>query len=294
MTFAARLTHIAGLVERRLEELLTEAGAPAPKLAEAMRYATLGGGKRFRPFLAIECAGLFGVDERDALDTAAAIECLHCYSLVHDDLPAMDDDALRRGRATVHIAYDEATAILVGDALLTLTFEILARAETHDDAGVRAELIRHLAESAGWLGMAAGQALDLDAEGSPAGADAIARIQALKTGKLITFACEAGAVLGRADETARARLKAYGNALGMAFQLADDLLDVEGDAEQVGKATGKDAAAGKATLIAALGLEAARARLDELEARAIAELADLGERADALREATRFVTRRTH
>src|SRR5262249_8838969 len=219
----------------------------APRLAEAMRYAALGGGKRFRPFLVIEAAALFNVPHTEALDTAAAIECVHCYSLVHDDLPAMDNDDLRRGRPTVHKAFDEATAILAGDALLTFAFEILGRATTHADPLVRAELVLGLARASGWQRMAGGQMLDLEAAGVPHDADGIAKIQALKTGALIEFSVEAGALLGRAATAEQQSLRAYARAIGLAFQVADDLLDAEGTSVEVGKATGKDASAGKAT-----------------------------------------------
>jgi len=293
--FEKKLETVAARLEIRLERLLSAPGGGAiSPLAEAMRYAVLGGGKRIRPFLLIESAGLFASPDDGTYGAAAALECVHCYSLVHDDLPSMDDDALRRGRPTVHMAYDEATAILVGDALLTLAFETLARPETHKDASVRAELILGLARAAGWRGMVEGQALDLAAEGTQVSNDEIARIQALKTGALIEFACDAGAVLGSASADQRHALRIYGKALGQAFQLADDLLDVDGDAGQVGKATGKDGAAGKATHVASLGVERARARLEALESKAIEALKPFGSNAEALIEAARFVTRRKH
>jgi farnesyl diphosphate synthase len=259
-----------------------------------MRYAVLGGGKRIRPFLLIESAELFEAPADSAYDVAAALECVHCYSLVHDDLPAMDDDALRRGRPTVHVAYGEATAILVGDALLTLAFEILGSPESHKEASVRAELSLRLARAAGWRGMVGGQALDLATEGTQLPESEIARIQALKTGALIEFACDAGAILGQARADQRQALQAYGKALGQAFQLADDLLDVDGDAGRVGKATGKDGMAGKATHVASLGVERARARLGALEGQAIEALKPFGPKAETLVEAARFVTRRKH
>lgn len=259
-----------------------------------MRYAALGGGKRLRPFLLVESAALFGVRQENALDAAAALECVHTYSLVHDDLPGMDDDALRRGRETVHIAYDEATAILVGDGLLTLAFEILATPETHSDPAVRGELILGLARASGWAGMAGGQSLDLEAEGKALRADEIRHLQALKTGALIQYACAAGAILGRASGQDRAALDAFGRLLGQAFQLADDLLDVTGDEAKMGKRAGKDGDAGKATLVSVLGLEPARAELLRLEGEAIAALDRFGERADVLRETARFVSRREH
>jgi farnesyl diphosphate synthase len=259
-----------------------------------MRHATLGGGKRFRPFLLIESARLFGVAPDAALDAAVALECVHCYSLVHDDLPAMDDDATRRGQPTVHVAFDEATAILAGDALLTLAFEILARPQTHNDPAVRAELALCLARASGWLGMAGGQALDLEAEGRKLIEADIRRLQAMKTGALIAFACEAGAMLGNANAQDRAALRRFGETMGLAFQLADDLLDAQGDAARLGKATGKDAKAGKATLVSVLGVEAAGQTLAGLEGQAVAQLASFGDRAARLAEAARFVTRRQH
>ncbi len=263
-----------------------------PGWAGAMRYAVLGGGKRLRPFLLIESARLFGVDEDDALAPACALECVHCYSLVHDDLPAMDDDALRRGRPTLHIAFDEATAILAGDALLTLAFEILSDPSTHADPAIRAELVLLLAKAGGWQGMAQGQALDLSPDRQQFGAAEIARMQALKTGALFRFACEAGAVLGRASPDERAALIAYASSFGQAFQLADDLLDAEGDAAALGKAVAKDEARGKATLVALLGVDQARAHLAGLVAEAEAALKPFGGKAATLVEAARFVAER--
>jgi farnesyl diphosphate synthase len=256
-----------------------------------MRYAACGG-KRLRPFLLITSARLFGVSEADALDPACALECIHCYSLVHDDLPAMDDDALRRGRPTAHIAFDEATAILAGDALLTLAFEIVSDPRYCADSEVRAELILLLAKAAGWQGMVLGQALDLAAERGGLDETRIAGMQALKTGALFRFACEAGAVLGRANAAQRAALVAYASAFGQAFQLADDLLDAEGDAKALGKAVAKDAGRGKATLVALLGIDAAKERLRALVAEAEGALAQFGERAITLIETARFVASR--
>ena len=257
-----------------------------------MRYAALGGGKRFRPFLVVETAALFGVPLARALDVAAAVECVHCYSLVHDDLPAMDDDDLRRGRPTVHIAFDEATAILAGDALLTLAFEILARPDTVPDAAIRSELVLGLALASGKDGMAGGQMLDLIAEGKQVDLDAVAQIQRLKTGALIEFSVGAGAILGRGTSDQRLSLARFARALGLAFQIADDLLDAEGDTAEVGKTTLKDAAAGKATFVSLLGIEASRSKLKELEREAADALRAWNGRADVLREATRFVSLR--
>jgi farnesyl diphosphate synthase len=296
MGFSQRLTDAAALTEVRLAALLDEAvagGAP-PRLVAAMRHGTLGGGTRLRPFLTVECARLFNVSPHAALETAAALECVHCYSLVHDDLPAMDDDDLRRGRPTVHKAFDEWTAILTGDALLTLAFELLATPRAHPDAQVRAELIAGLARASGAAGMAGGQCLDLEVDklGTPAWPDIahIQRLQAMKTGALIRYACEAGAILGQADASGRRALAQFGERLGAAFQIADDLLDVEGEAEVVGKATGKDAR--KATLVSLLGVAEARSRLGLLEAQAIVLLEPFGSAADVLREAARFVGER--
>ena len=294
MTLNQDLERIASRVEDRLEELLApepEASGDA-RLIEAMRYAALGGGKRLRPFLLVESARLFGVDEDGALDAGAALECVHCYSLVHDDLPSMDDDAVRRGRPTTHIAFGEATAILAGDALLTLAFDILSRPGTHPDPGVRVELIGLLARAAGVGGMAGGQALDLAAEGKVLGPMQVAKMQAMKTGALFSFACEAGAVLGRADGVSREALRAYAAAFGQAFQLADDLLDAEGDEEAVGKAVAKDAGRGKATLVALLGVGPARTRLEALVEEAEAALAPFGERSAILKDAARFIASR--
>jgi farnesyl diphosphate synthase len=296
MTFRQRLEQTATMVEERLGDFLdaAAAGGAPPRLVEAMRHATLGGGKRFRPFLVVECAGLFGVPPKAALRTAAALECVHCYSLVHDDLPAMDADDWRRGKPTVHKAYDEWTAILAGDALLTIAFAQLARPETHEDADVRVELIARLAEAAGAGGMAGGQCLDLEFDklGSPAKLSQphVERLQAMKTGALIRFACEAGAILGKADAAKRRSLAQYGERLGLAFQIADDLLDVEGEPAAMGKAARKDAR--KATLVAALGAQAAKQRLAALVADAIAALNAFGAEADGLREAAAFVVRR--
>jgi farnesyl diphosphate synthase len=296
MTFPQELERVAWAVERRLGELLGQDRAPAGQdttLAQAMRYAVLGGGKRIRPFLLIQSARLFGVNEDSALDAACALECVHCYSLVHDDLPAMDDDALRRGRPTVHIAFDEATAVLAGDALLTLAFEILSDPRLHQDPAIRAELVLDLAKAGGWQGMALGQALDLSPERQGFNPADVATMQALKTGALFRFACEAGAVLGRADAADRAALQAYASFFGQAFQLADDLLDAQGDAEALGKAVAKDAGRGKATLVALMGVDAARARLGVLLEEAEATHAPFGSRAETLLDTARFAVSRT-
>jgi farnesyl diphosphate synthase len=294
MDLTEKLERVADLIERRLDQLLAPEPASSGEagLLEAMRYAALGGGKRLRPFLLIESARLFGVTEDGALDAAAALECIHCYSLVHDDLPCMDDDALRRGRPTTHIAFGEATAVLAGDALLTLAFGILSEPSTHPDPSVRVALIALLAEAAGVGGMAGGQALDLAAEGRSLGPMEVATMQAMKTGALFRFACKAGAVLGRAGEVERGALDAYASAFGQAFQLADDILDAEGDAAAMGKAAAKDAGRGKATLVALLGIDAARARLKALVEDAEAALAPFGDKGATLKEAARFVASR--
>jgi farnesyl diphosphate synthase len=303
MTFAQSLARAARLTEAALDRILSEkslAGeAPEPqagRLIAAMRHAVLGGGKRVRPLLVIESAALFGVTADEAAATGAALELVHCYSLAHDDLPAMDNDTLRRGRPTVWTAYDEWTAILAGDALLTLAFDVLARPATHPDPAVRVALVAALARAAGAAGMVGGQALDLMADkcGEPASPTAahVRRLQAMKTGALLVFACEAGAILGGAADQERRALVDFGAALGLAFQIADDLLDAEGDAATVGKAVAKDAAANKATLVSLLGPGAARAMLTETEAAANTALAPFGARADTLREAARFVVDR--
>jgi farnesyl diphosphate synthase len=293
MPFIKELERLAKLVDCRLGHLLSVGQADDPtRLAESMRYAVLGPGKRLRPFLLISTARIFGVAEEAALDAAAALECVHCYSLVHDDLPAMDDDAMRRGRPTVHVAFGQATAILAGDGLLTLAFEIMSGEAVDPDPAVRVELVRLLAKAVGWQGMVLGQALDLAAEKQSLSAAEVARLQALKTGALFGFACDAGAILGRADAASRAAIATYTRAFGQAYQLADDLLDAEGDAAVLGKAAAKDAARGKATLIALLGVPAAKGRLAELVQEADAALAPFGEKASMLKELARFIATR--
>jgi farnesyl diphosphate synthase len=301
--FQDRLGHVAHDTEALLDRLLApppvegERARPA-RLLDAMRYVSLGGGKRLRPFLVVESAALFDVSRQNSLMAGAALECVHCYSLAHDDLPAMDNDDLRRGRPTAHKAFDEATAILAGDGLLTFAFDILCRAETHSDVEVRLKLVSALARAAGLGGMVGGQMLDLAAEGrfdaSPPklGEHEVKVLQAMKTGALLRFGCLAGAILGKADQTQWKALDRYGSALGEAFQIADDLLDLEGDPATVGKATGKDAAAHKATLVGALGAAAARRRLESLVAEAQAALSPFGGHADVLKAAARFVATR--
>jgi farnesyl diphosphate synthase len=302
--FPSQLAAVAGDTEDLLGRLLSTTSTPvesvrAERLLDAMRYASLNGGKRFRPFLVVATADLFDVPRDRALMVGAALECVHCYSLVHDDLPAMDNDDLRRGRATAHKAFDEATAILAGDGLLTFAFDILARPEAHPDPAVRIELLLALARASGVDGMAGGQMLDLAAEGRfengrPQMLDetAVRTLQAMKTGALLRFACNAGGMLAGANGTERQALERYGSAIGQAFQIADDLLDEEGDSATLGKATGKDAALGKATLVGILGTDRAKARLKSLVGEAEAALAPYGAKAGVLIEAARFVAAR--
>jgi farnesyl diphosphate synthase len=289
---AGAMSRVARVVEATLDSLLPSVPGLEARVVEAMRYATLGGGKRLRAFLVMEGAALFAVPEEQAARVAASIEMLHAYSLVHDDLPAMDDDDLRRGKPSTHKAFDEATAILAGDALQARAFEVLAEPETHADPQVRCDLVLALGHAAGSRGMVGGQMIDMAAEGRRLDAAEITRLQALKTGRLIQFSAEAGAILGRASPELRHALASYGAELGTAFQIADDLLDAEGTAAETGKATGKDAAAGKATMVAILGIEQARARAEMLAAQAVARLEQFDERAAGLRALADFVVTR--
>ncbi|HAE03989.1 MAG TPA: farnesyl-diphosphate synthase [Rhodospirillaceae bacterium] len=288
------MSDFAGHLEDVLNKLLPLDNAPERDLLEAMRYATLDGGKRVRPFLVNETAGLFGVSENSALRVGAALEMVHCYSLVHDDLPAMDDDALRRGKPTVHKRFDEATAILAGDALLTRAFNILASDSTHSNPAVRCELVLELSLAAGAHGMVGGQMIDLKAESADLDIGAITRLQRLKTGRLIDFGCQAGAILGRAPTSAREALRGYTHDMGLAFQIADDLLDITGDAATVGKAVGKDVTKGKATFVSVLGVERARDQANHLADQAINHLKLFDSKADHLRALARFVVERKH
>ena len=283
---------MAGIVESALDNLMPMVDGAESRLVEAMRYAALGGGKRLRAFLVMETAQLFSVSETCAARVAAAVEMLHAYSLVHDDLPAMDDDDLRRGKPSTHKAFDEATAILAGDALQTRAFEVLAEPDTHSDPKARCELVAALGSAVGAHGMAGGQMIDMVTQGQQPDAIGVTRLQALKTGRLIQYSCEAGAILGRAPHRQRHQIAAYGRDLGAAFQIADDLLDAEGTTEETGKTTGKDAAAGKATMVAVLGPEMARAHADMLARQAAAHLEGFGDRAALLRELAAFVVQR--
>ncbi|MER9657085.1 polyprenyl synthetase family protein [Mesorhizobium sp. M0152] len=295
MALVARAAAVETLLRRLLDDRALSGEIARPdRLMAAMRHGVLNGGKRLRPFLVMESAALFSADGEAARRVAAALECVHCYSLIHDDLPAMDDDDLRRGQPTVHRAFDEATAILAGDALLTLAFDIIADEATTLPAERRAALVLALARAAGAGGMVGGQKLDLEAEQAPPDEAGIIRLQAMKTGALIRFACEAGALIAGASSEDRERLAEFGSATGLAFQLADDLLDLTADVEQMGKATGKDAAAGKATLVALHGPAWARSQLHGLIDQAHALLEPYGEQAAMLKAAAKFVATRNN
>ncbi|MDZ7603446.1 MAG: farnesyl diphosphate synthase [Hoeflea sp.] len=296
-SFAARLDAAAQNVAALLAALLGDTPldgeiARPGHLMSAMRHGVLNGGKRLRPFLVLETARLLHGPEDAALRVAAALECIHCYSLIHDDLPAMDDDDLRRGQPTVHVAFDEATAILAGDALLTLAFDILSAPETDLPDSARLALINQLARASGAGGMVGGQALDLFAERVTPDEAGIVRLQAMKTGALLRYACAAGALAAGADAEILARMTRFGEIVGLAFQLADDLLDVTSDAATLGKAAGKDAGRGKGTLVSLHGVEAARRRLDGLVGEATLLLEPFGGRAGILIEAARFIASR--
>lgn len=296
--FDAALSFAAESVERTMARLLPSGDEGEARVFEAMRYSSLGGGKRLRAFFVLASATLFKVGKLPALRTASAIEFVHAYSLIHDDLPAMDDDDLRRGKPSCHRQFDEATAILAGDALQALAFEVLAHEDTHGDPAVRVALVAELARASGAHGMVGGQMLDLMAEqraavgGEPMSIGAITRLQRLKTGALISFSCGAGAILGKASDHLRTALSAYAHDLGLAFQIVDDLLDVEGDAAEIGKTPGKDAAAGKATFVSILGVERARAQAGLLARQAAAHLEPFGGSADLLKQAANFVVAR--
>jgi farnesyl diphosphate synthase len=282
----------ARLTDAVIERLLVAPPGLEARVYEAMRYSALAPGKRLRPLLVLAGARLFGVMRRSALQVAAAIEMVHAYSLIHDDLPAMDDSDLRRGRPTCHKEFDEATAILAGDGLLTMAFEVLAHPDTHGDPVVRCELVSALAAAAGSAGMVGGQMIDLIAETQALDIGAITRLQRMKTGALIAFSCEAGAILAKAAGDVRTALRGYAHDLGLAFQIADDLLDVEGTAAETGKPVGADAAAGKATFVSILGVERARAQAQLLVGQAVAHLDLFEQRAELLRQIARYVVSR--
>jgi farnesyl diphosphate synthase len=291
--FEPALAYAAEATEQTMDRLLPKGETGEARVFEAMRYSSLGGGKRLRAFFVLASSTLFKVSATSALRVASAIEFLHAYSLVHDDLPAMDDDDLRRGKPTCHKQFDEATAILAGDALQALAFEVLAQEATHGDPAVRVALVAELAKAAGAQGMVGGQMLDLIAETQPdLSIGAITRLQRLKTGALISFSCTAGAILGKAAEPLRLALAAYAHDLGLAFQIVDDLLDIEGDAAELGKATNKDAAAGKATFVSILGLDRARSQATLLAQQAAAHLEPFGTQAELLKQAAQFVVTR--
>ena len=292
LALRAALKEVGQDIDRRFDDLLPVPDDSRADLYRAMRHAAIGGGKRLRPLLVFATARLFGVARESAGRVATAIECIHVYSLIHDDLPAMDDDDMRRGKATVHKAFDEATAILAGDCLHALAFEIVADEATHPDPFVRAELTLDLARAAGPLGMAGGQMMDLRAGQSAADLATVTRLQQLKTGALIACAVEAGAILGRAPPEGRTSLRGYARDVGLAFQIADDLLDVEGDEVLAGKALGKDAAAGKATFVSLMGRDRARAQADLLVNQAVRHLHAYGAEADILRDIARYTLER--
>ncbi len=286
------LNQIAADIDHQFEMLLAVPNDPRARLYEAMRHAAIGGGKRLRPLLVIASCALFNIDRQAALRVATAIECIHVYSLIHDDLPCMDDDDLRRGKPTVHKAYDEATAVLAGDSLHALAFDILADETTHSDPFVRNQLILELARASGPDGMAGGQMMDIEANPATFDLQMITRLQQLKTGALIGFCVEAGAIMGRLPPEGRTPLRGYARDIGLAFQIADDILDVEGDVAVAGKALHKDAAAGKATFLSLLGLDRAKAQAHALVDQAIAHLGSFGSEADLLRAIARYTVER--
>jgi farnesyl diphosphate synthase len=291
-TLGAALASVSEDIDARFDRLLAIPDDPRADLYRAMRHAAIGGGKRLRPLLLCATADLFGVDRDCSGDVAMAVEAIHVYSLIHDDLPAMDDDDVRRGKPTVHKAYDEATAILAGDCLHALAFEILADPKTHPDPFVRAELVMELARASGPSGMAGGQMMDLVAERSRFDLATVTRLQQMKTGALISVSVEMGAILGHVPPEGRRSLRGYAHDLGLAFQIADDLLDAEGDEAVVGKALRKDGEAGKETFLSLLGVDRAREQCRMLVDQAVQHLHAFGTEADVLREVARYVVER--
>ena len=287
--FTDALTDAAAATEIALLKLIPSGSGPEAQVVEAMRYSVMAGGKRLRPFLVLACADLFNVSRSCSERVAAAFEMVHTYSLIHDDLPAMDNDNLRRGKPTCHLEFDEATAILAGDALLTLAFEVLSDLDTHDSAKVRSDLVLEVARAVGAHGMVGGQMLDLVAEDHTLGVSEITRLQRMKTGALINCSCQAGAILGKASDTQRHLLSAYAHDIGLAFQITDDLLDIEGDVEELGKEIKKDEAAGKATFVSLLGVERAREQAKILTDQAIKHLEIFGKTGNLLCDLAQFV-----
>jgi len=294
MILAAALDEVGAGIDRGFDALLETPADARGRLYEAMRYAAIGGGKRIRALLVVAACDLFKVDRARAMRVALAVECIHVYSLIHDDLPSMDDDDLRRGKPTLHRAFEESTAILAGDSLHALAFEILADEATHEDPFVRVELIAELARASGPAGMAGGQMMDLSAADMGLDLAAVTRLQQLKTGALIGWCVEAGAIMGRAPPEGRTGLRGYARDVGLAFQIADDLIDHEGLEEKAGKRVGKDVAAGKETFVSLLGPQKARRQAELLTAQAIEHLHGFGEEADLLRAAARFAVERDH
>jgi farnesyl diphosphate synthase len=290
--FEQRLKEVADRVTVALDQLIPPASGPEANQMRAMRHAALANGKRMRPFFVLEAGAMFAASEKSLLRAAAALECVHCYSLVHDDLPCMDDDDFRRGQPTVHKAFDEATAVLAGDALLTLAFKILASSETHDDPSIRVHLIERLADAAGARGMVGGQMIDMLESESPRDLNTITRMQRLKTGALISYAMESAAIIGHAREAERNALAGFANDLGLAYQIADDILDAEGDETVVGKAVAKDKNAGKANFVTLLGVDGARQRVRLLAAQAKEHLSIFRDKADILLHSVEFVLNR--
>jgi farnesyl diphosphate synthase len=288
------MRRVAAEIDRLLDSLLPVPDDSSARLYQAMRYAAIGGGKRLRPLLVVASAGLFGVPGAQALRAGAAVECLHVQSLIHDDLPCMDDDDLRRGKATVHRAFDEATAVLAGDGLMALAFETLAAPATHPNPAVRAELVCELSRAVGAAGMAGGQMLDICAGEAALDLDGVTRLQRLKTGALIGWCVEAGAIMGGASAEQRTRLRGYAQCVGLAFQIADDLLDAHGNEEKVGKRLAKDAAQGKRSFVTLLGPERARRQADMLAEQAVEHLRPFGERAAILAAIAAFAVARDH